>query len=135
MEWSAKTLAWSAEVPPVGETPEQVELATRFTWGFTPHYNAACYWAYLPDPPDVTGAVRSLLLGGETSDSEWLFKDPQLKNLRKEMKFREIVGKTPRNDLLALAPFSAYADGLRKLGLTTPDNLANASPAELRAAA
>ena len=76
MEWSATTLAWSAKYQtPAGKTPEVVESENRFTWGLTPHYNAACFWADRA-VPDVAPAMRSLVLAGETSDSEWLGKDP-----------------------------------------------------------
>lgn len=134
MEWSARTLAWSAGLfTPKGEAPESVEAQYRFTWGLTPHYNAACYWAD-QDQPNVDRAIASLVLAGETSDSEWLFKDPQLRTLRKEAEFRTTFGAKPRTDLLLLMPFATYAEGLRKQGLTSAHLLAGASRSELRAA-
>ena len=134
MEWSARTLAWSAgHITPDGKTPEQMESLKRFTWGLTPHYNAACYWAD-QDEPNVDRAIRSLVLAGETTDSEWLSKDPQLRMLRKEERFRTTFGTKPRADLLLLMPFATYAEGLRKQGLTSAHLLAGASHSALRAA-
>jgi hypothetical protein len=136
MEWSARTLAWSVGhfyLAPKDKTPEGLEDHHRFTWGLTPHYNAACYWAD-KDVPDFDRAIRSLVLAGETTDSEWLSKDPQLRLLRKEQQFRTTFGTKPRTDLLLLMPFATYAEGLRKQGLTSARLLAEAPHVALRAA-
>lgn len=135
MEWSARTLAWSAGYITPGQdgSPAEVEAVNRFSWGITPNYNAACYWADR-EHPDVDKAIRALVLAGETDASEWLHKDPQLRRLRTEGKFRRTFGGTPRQDLLALMPFAPYAAGLRTFGLTSAYLIATASSSALEAA-
>ena len=58
----------------------------------------------------------------------WMSKDPQLKELRKSASYRQVFGDELRTDFLTLPPFFPYAGALRKLGLTTAEDLALCAP-------
>lgn len=55
-------------------------------------------------------------------------KDPQLQELRKSASYRQLFGDEVRTDFLALPPFFPHAAAPRKLGLTTPEDLALCAP-------
>ena len=105
-------------------------------------YNWACYdatsmlddftsgAAFEKDRADreVSVALRLSLAAPHPDVRPWMSKDPQLKELRKSASYRQIFGDEVRTDFLSLPPFLPYAATLRKLGLTTAEDLALCAP-------
>ncbi|HWK92796.1 MAG TPA: hypothetical protein VNR17_11105 [Luteimicrobium sp.] len=87
------------------------------------YYTLACAVATYCDAPSTfmldraVGALR--LAAGAPSLRDWMWRDPQLRGLRRTATFRSAFGAAPRTDLLGLPLLVPFADALRRAALTS----------------
>jgi len=77
---------------------------------------------------EASVAFRLSLAAPHPDLGAWMSKDPQLQDLRKSASYRQLFGDELRTHFLSLPPFFPYAAALRKLGLTTAEDLALCAP-------
>ena len=77
---------------------------------------------------EASVALRLSLASPYPDLGAWMSKDPQLKELRQSASYRKTFGDEPRTDFLTLPPFFPHVTALRKLGLTTAEDIALCAP-------
>ena len=120
-------------------------LAMIDAWATLPrgpqsHYSWACSLATpgltVPDqlPDDALDAFRTELRNACALPhfAQWMHEDPQLAWFTRTPYYDEFR-PSPRSDLFALKPYTTKRPALERLGLTSPDLLAETDPAMLAA--